>query len=69
METVATWADGFGRWHAPVRFDAAGYGSDVMAAHAVRVRARACRAVRREVAVSGEAVPGWRCRVDVVDTT
>lgn len=66
-ETVTTWADGFGRWHARVRFAEPGYGRDALDRNADRVRARARRAIRREVIARGEAGQGWVCRVQIVD--
>lgn len=48
-ETVTTWADGFGIWHARVTFPSPGYGPDHLAANIDRIRAKARRAIRREI--------------------
>lgn len=48
-ETVTTWADGFGRWHARVNFPAPGYDWDTFRADTKRLRAKARRKIRREL--------------------
>lgn len=67
VETVTTWADGTGRWHARVQFPEPGYGRKKVEREADRVRARARRAIRRELAAREKLSPGWRCRVQIVD--
>lgn len=66
-EIVSTWADGFGRWHARVQFPEPGYGRVQVEREADRVRARARRAIRRELAAREKLGPGWKCRVQIVD--
>ncbi|KOV84748.1 hypothetical protein [Nocardia sp. NRRL S-836] len=66
VETVSTWADDFGRWHALVRF-AEPLGRDALERNADRVRRRARRAIRRELAARDAVGPGWQCRVQLVD--
>lgn len=64
-ETVTTWANGFGRWHARVSFPAPGYGPDHLDRHAARIRAKARRAIRRELAARQGAPLGTvRVRVE-----
>lgn len=48
-EVVTTWADGFGNWHAKVQFEPPGYGNTHLAANIDRIRAKARRAIRREI--------------------
>ncbi len=48
-ETVTTYADGFGRWHARVQFPEPGYGPQYLDANIDRIRAKARRAIRREM--------------------
>lgn len=68
-ETVTTWADAYGRWHARIDFPFPGYGPAHMNAHADRIRAKARRAIRRELESRGHAGEGWRCGVSVVDNS
>lgn len=49
-ERVTVWADGFGQWHAKVTFPDDGYGPAFLAANIGRIRAKARRAIRREIA-------------------
>lgn len=49
-ECVRTYADSFGIWHARVIFPEPGYEPAYLAAHNKRIRAKARRAIRREVA-------------------
>lgn len=64
-ETVTTWADGFGRWHARVNFGGIGYGPAYLDQHIGRIRARARRAIRREL-LARESDPIRPVRVEVV---
>lgn len=48
-ETVNTWADGFGRWHASIIFGEP-YGPAYLESQVDRIRAKARRAIRREIA-------------------
>jgi hypothetical protein len=64
-ESVSTWADGFGRWHARVTFPEPGYGPQYLDASIARIRAKARRAIIREV-LARESVD-YRCRVEVVE--
>lgn len=64
-ETVNTWADGFGRWHARVTFPSPGYDPAQLAAHAARIRVKARRHIRRALVQRGEAGSGWPCRVEL----
>jgi hypothetical protein len=48
-ETVTTYANGFGIWHARVDFPSPGYGPGYLRAHGDRIRAKARRAIRREI--------------------
>lgn len=66
METVTTWADGFGRWHA--RVTVPGADSAYLREHASRIRAKARRAIRREITVRDTVGPRWRCAVEAVPT-
>lgn len=69
-ETVHTWADAFGIWHARVTFPG-GYGPSHLGANIDRIRAKARRAIRREI-VEREGkwhdpnLRGYRCAVHVV---
>lgn len=63
-ETVTTWADGFGIWHARVDFPAPGYGPGFLDQHIDRIRAKARRAIRREI-LAREAGPIAPVRVHV----
>lgn len=48
-ESVVTWMDGFGVWHARVAFPSPGYGPDHLDKQVHRIRAKARRAIRREI--------------------
>jgi len=48
-ETVHTWADAFGAWHARITFPAPGYGPAHLRGEIRRIRAKARRAIRREI--------------------
>lgn len=50
VESVHTWADSFGRWHARVTFPGIGYGPQYLNGEIARIRAKARRAIRREIA-------------------
>lgn len=63
-ETVATWADGHGAWHARVTFPGRGYGPAHLDQHIDRIRAKARRAIRREI-LAREAGPVAPIRVHV----
>lgn len=69
-EMVTTWADGFGRWHARVDLPGIGYG-DYLNSQIDRIRAKARRAIRREIRLRGS---DWGnanmgpVRVEVVDS-
>lgn len=62
-ECVHTWANGAGVWHATVTLATPGYNVDQWQQNRGRVRARARRAIRREILARGEARPGWVCRL------
>lgn len=67
-ESVHTYADGFGIWHARVEFPSPGYGPGYLDAEWSRIRAKARRAIRREILARAPrgGAPGWVCRVEVV---
>lgn len=67
-EKVATWANGFGVWHARITFPAPGYDATEMTEHAGRVRGKARRAIREEITSRGETGPGWVCRIEEAET-
>ena len=67
-ETVTTWADSRGRWHARVDFPYPGYG-DALAGEWDRIRAKARRAIRRELEARGEIGAGYAVRVELVRST
>lgn len=48
-ETVETWTDAFGFWHAKVSFPYPGYGPAHVSTNIDRIRAKARRAIRREI--------------------
>lgn len=54
-ETVTTWANGFGTWHCRVDFPAPGYGPQYLDGHIDRIRAKARRAIRREILLRSPA--------------
>lgn len=64
-ESVVTWADGFGTWHARVSFPSPGYGPAFIAAHIDRVRAKARRAIRRELVARYQLSPAYRLSIKV----
>lgn len=49
METLSVWANGFGVWSCRVTFPGIGYGPLYLDANADRIRAKARRAIRREI--------------------
>lgn len=63
-EVVTTWADDTGRWHARVTFPGIGYG-DYLNGQIDRVRAKARRAIRREI-TARQGAPVGPVRVEVV---
>lgn len=62
-ETVETWCDASGVWHARVTFPGRGYGPDYLGAQWDAIRAKARRAIRRQI---GER-PGLVVRIYVKD--
>lgn len=64
-ETVHTLADSFGVWYARITFPDGGYGPDHLKANADRIRAKARRAIRRQI-LAREAGPIRPVRVEVV---
>ena len=67
-DTVTTYADGFGLWHAVISCRDGGYGNAGewnLDRHWSRLRAMARRAIRRELAVRSEASPDYALRLDV----
>lgn len=64
-ETVTTWCDGFGVWHARVNLPGIGYG-DYLGSQWDRIRAKARRAIRRELMARGELMAGYAVRIQVV---
>lgn len=66
-ESVTTWADGFGTWHAKITLPE-GYGPDHMAHTMPRLRAKARRAIRRELNVRGAISDDYRLRITVEST-
>lgn len=64
-ETVDTWANGFGVWHARVNFIEPGYGPQYLDSHIDRIRAKARRAIRRELLSRGAISRDWRVAVEV----
>lgn len=65
-ERVKVWADGFGRWHAEVSFPSPGYGPHHLDQHWSRIRAKARRAIRREI-LARENGPIKPVRIKVAD--
>jgi hypothetical protein len=68
-ETVTTWANGFGVWHAKVEFPYPGYG-DYLDEAIGRIRRKAVRAIRREIIAretTRRGKPRFRCYVEVAD--
>ena len=65
-ETVTTWADGFGVWHARVDF-AGEYDSDDIGLHRSRLRRKAQRAIRRELEERDAIGKRVACRVQLVE--
>lgn len=63
MEKVVTYADGSGRWFARVEFDKAG--PAWIAQNIDRIRAKARRAIKREIAAREALSASWRCRIEV----
>ena len=63
-ESVTTWANGFGVWHA--RLDLAPMSPDELLRNLVRIRARARKAIRREIAAR-QGNQTFRVRVYVAD--
>lgn len=66
-ESVTWWADSFGRWHVKVAFPGRGYGPDTLQAEGDRIRAKARRAMRREISARQTVGPGWRCAIEVAE--
>ena len=64
-ETVTTWADGFGIWHARVAFPAPGYGPAHLDKRRDAIRRKARRAIRAELTARGECSPSYRLRLEV----
>lgn len=64
-ETVETWADGFGIWHARINFLDHGYGPQFLDGQVDRLRAKARRAIRREVIAREGYHPDMRITVKV----
>lgn len=64
-ETITTWADGFGRWHARITFPS-GLTRDAYAAPAerTRIRSKVRRAIRREI-VARQRHGAFSCYIDV----
>lgn len=48
-EVVRTWSDAFGAWHARVNLSSDGISGELFAAEWPRIRAKARRAIRREI--------------------
>lgn len=63
MEKVVTYADGSGRWFARVEFDEAG--PQWLDQNIDRIRAKARRAIKREIAAREALSASWRCRIEV----
>lgn len=66
-ELVTTWADSSGVWHCRIEFPSPGYGPGHLERHHDRIRAKARRAIRTELAQRENLDPGWRCRIEVSD--
>lgn len=66
-ERVITYANGYGIWHARIEFPAPGYGPAYLEASSDRIRAKARRAIRREVALREEVSRTWICRLEISD--
>lgn len=64
-ETVVTWADGFGTWHARVEFPFPGYGPQYLAENITRIRAKARRAIRRELVARYQVSPAYRLSIHI----
>ena len=76
-DTVETWADGFGVWHARILCASHGYGNAgeyALDRHWTRLRAMARRAIRRELELRdaivkpgrGSTDPAWRLNLEIV---
>lgn len=66
-ETVDTWADGFGAWHARVTFPLAGYDQAYLEANNARIRRKAQQAIRREICAR-QWERHFTCRVRVKES-
>lgn len=66
-ETVTTHTDGYGIWHARVSFPSPGYGPQFLAGNIDRIRAKARRAIRKEILARVNA-PIGSVRVEVFTT-
>ncbi len=66
-ERVHTWADASGVWHARVEFPAPGYGPGYLDKHIARIRAKARRAIGRELRAR-QGDQAVRVRVQVIDS-
>lgn len=64
-EIVVTGADAYGNWHAKVIFPAPGYGPQYLDENADRIRAKARRAIRREIGARQFTLDSWRCEIEV----
>ncbi len=67
-ETVTTWANGFGRWFAKVEFPTSGYGPQHLEANIDRIRAKARRAIRREINARQELTSDYFVYVQVEES-
>lgn len=67
-ESVHTWADAFGRWHARIEFPSPGILPQEFTANAERLRAKARRVIRTEITRRETVGTGWQCRVERAET-
>lgn len=67
-EIVTTHADARGNWHAKIIFPAPGYGPQYLAENSDRIRAKARRAIRSEIA-QRQAEPVGTVRVEVTENS
>lgn len=66
-EKVSAWADAYGIWHVKIIFPAPGYDRAELKQHADRVRAKARRSVRHEIA-QRQGEQHFTCRIEPEET-
>ena len=64
-EFVTTWANFAGVWHAKINFPYPGYGPQFLEEHGNAIRAKARRAIRKEILSRQSVSSRWECRIEV----